>query len=117
MHLKVSYLLGGSFSSPGVSEVDNSYEIREHLAGKSGVSNSLNSTVNKIGSHSVAEAGLELMAIVLPQLSKYRADGMNEHAQASNIDFNKRTHPSGNWVTQIFSFKTGMQHSPVRKEN
>ena len=115
MHLKVSYLLGGSFSSPGVSEVDNSYEIREHLAGKSGISNTLNSTVNKIGSLSVAEAGLALMAIVLPQLSKYGADGMNEHTQTNNnIYFNKCTHPSGNWVTQIFYFKTGMQH---RREN
>lgn len=97
-----------------MSEVDNSYKIREHLAGKSGISNSLNSTVNKIGSHSVAEAGLELMAIALPQFSKYGADGMNEHTQANNIYFNKCTHPSGNWVTQIFHFKTGMQH---RREN
>lgn len=56
-----SYLLGGSEFSSGVSEVDNSYEIREHLTGKSEISNSLNSTVRdlpccEIGSHSVAEA-------------------------------------------------------------
>lgn len=74
-----SYLLGGSEFSSGVSEVDNSYEIREHLTGKSEISNSLNSTVRdlpccEIGSHSVAEAGLELMAIFLSQLSKYSDD-------------------------------------------